>query len=118
MEPKHKPCCLPLLTQFHRIENDSVTFTSLVLKHNNLSQSKWCQIMYHYADALLYIHSRNFLHNDLKGGNVIISGNKNNFFLLIIDSGKSTETSKGNFYKLSLRDQDKYRNRKAIKCRI
>ena len=65
--------------------------------------------MYHCADALLYIHSCNFLHNDLKGDNVIISGNKNNFYPVIIDFGKSTETSKGKFYKLSVRDQDNYR---------
>ena len=88
-----------------------MTFTSLVLKHNNLPQSKWCQIMYHCADALLYIHSRKFLHNDLKGDNinVIISGSKNNFYPVIIDFGKSTETSNGKFYKLPLGDQEKYR---------
>ena len=50
--------------------------------------------MYHCADALLDIHSCNFLHNDLKGDNVIISGNKNNFYPVIIAFGKSTETSR------------------------
>ena len=66
--------------------------------------------MYHCTDhTLLYIHSRNFLHIDLKGDNVIISANKNNPYPVIIDFGKSTETSRGKFYTLSLRDQDKYR---------
>lgn len=85
-----------------------MTFTSLVLKHDHL-QNEWCRIVYECSDALLYIHSKGYLHNDLKGDNVIISDDNNPLHPVIIDFGKSTTLSKGKLYKLSQRDQDKYR---------
>ena len=97
-----------LITQFHGLKGHCVTFTSLVLKHDHL-QNEWCRIMYECSDALLYIHSKGYLHNDLKGDNVIISDDNNTLHPVIIDFGKSTTLSKGKLYKLSQRDQDKYR---------
>ena len=64
--------------------------------------------MYECADALLFIHSKDHLHNDLKGDNVIISDVNNSFHPVIIDFGKSTTLARGKLYKLSLRDQEKY----------
>ena len=63
--------------------------------------------MYECADALLFIHSKEHLHNDLKGDNVIISDINNSLHPVIIDFGKSTLLTKGKLYKLSLRDQEK-----------
>ena len=65
--------------------------------------------MYEWADALLFIHSKEHLHNDLKGDNVIISDANHSLHPVIIDFGKSTTTAKGKLYRLSLRDQEKYR---------
>ena len=58
--------------------------------------------MYECADALSFIHSKDHLHNDLKGDNVIISDVNNSLRPVIIDFGKSTTLAKGKFYKLSL----------------
>ena len=58
------------------------------------------------------IHSKDNLHNDLKGDNVIIrqvSDVNNSLHPVIIDFSKSTLLTKGKSCKLSLRDQEKYR---------
>ena len=57
--------------------------------------------MYECADALLFIHSKEHLHNDSKGDNVIISDADHSLHPMII--------AKGKLYRLSLRDQEKYR---------
>ena len=58
---------------------------------------------------LSIIHSKDHLHNDLKGTNVIISDVNNSLHPVIIDFGKSTTLTKGKLYKPSLRDQEKYK---------
>ena len=65
--------------------------------------------MYECADALLFIHSNEHLHNDLKGDNVINSDADHSLHPIIIDFGNSTTLAKGKLYRLSLRDQEKYR---------
>ena len=98
-----------LVTQFHGIEGHCVTFKCLVQKNIHDPPKEWCRIMYECADALLFIHSKDYLHNDLKGDNVIISDANNSLHPVIIDFGKSTTLAKGKVYQLSLRDQEKYR---------
>lgn len=86
-----------------------MTFKSLVLQNVNDPQREWCRIMFECADALYYIHSKEYLHNDLKGDNVIMNEIHNSLHPVIIDFGKSTTISQGKIYKLSSRDQEKYR---------
>ena len=96
-----------LVTQFHEMEGNCVTFSCLVHKNIPHSQKEWCRIMYECAYALSFIHTKDH-HNDLKGDNVISDVN-NSLHPVIIDFGKSTTLAKGKLYKLSLRDQEKYR---------
>lgn len=86
-----------------------MTFKSLVLRNINDPQSEWCRIMYECADALYYIHSKEYLHNALKGENVIINENSNSLHPVIIDFGKCSTIAGGKLYHLSPRDQEKYR---------
>lgn len=65
--------------------------------------------MYECAHALSFIHSKGYLHNDLKGDNMIISEVDKMLHPIIIDFGKSTTQTKGKVYQLSERDQEKYR---------
>ena len=65
--------------------------------------------MYECADALYFIHSKEYLHNDLKADNVIINEGNNSLHPIIIDFGKSTTLAKGTVSHLSLRDQERYR---------
>ena len=98
-----------LVTQFHGIEGCCVTFSSLVQKNIHDPQREWYRIMYECADALLFIHTKEHLHNDLKGDNVVISDFDHSLHPVIIDFGKSTTVAKGRLYRLSLREQEKYR---------
>jgi len=61
------------------------------------------------ADALYFIRSKEYLHNDLKADNVITNGGTNSLHPVIIDFGKSTTLAKGKVYHLSPRDQERYR---------
>ena len=54
--------------------------------------------MYECADALLFIHSKDHLHNDLKDDNVIISDVNNSLHPVIIDFSKSKTLAKGKLY--------------------
>ena len=72
-----------------------MTFKSLVLQNVNDPQREWCRIMFECADALYYIHSKEYLHNDLKGANFIINETQNSLHPVIIDFGKSTTIAKG-----------------------
>ena len=65
--------------------------------------------MYECADALYFIHSKEYLHNDLKADNVIINEGNNSLHPIIIDFGKSTNLAKGKVYHVSPRDQERYR---------
>jgi len=65
--------------------------------------------MYGCADALYFIHSKEYLHNDLKADNVIINEGNNSLHPIIIDFGKSTTLPKSKVYLLSPRDQERYR---------
>ena len=85
-----------------------MTFKSLVLRNINDPQSEWCRIMYECADALYYNHSKEYLHNYLKGVNVIINENSHSLHPVIIDLGKCSTIAGGKIYHLSPRDQEKY----------
>lgn len=50
--------------------------------------------MYECAHALSFIHSKGYLHNDLKGDNMIISEVDKMLHPIIIDFGKSTTKPK------------------------
>ena len=65
--------------------------------------------MYECADALYFIHSKEYLYNDLKADNVIINEGNNSLHPIIIDFGKSTTLAKGKVYLLSPRDQERYK---------
>ena len=73
-----------LVTQFHGMEGNCITFSSLVHKNSLDSQKEWCRIMYECAEALLFIHCKDHLHNDLKGDNVIMSYVNNSLHPVII----------------------------------
>jgi len=69
------------------------------------------------SDALSYIHSEGYLHNDFNGDNETISDNKNTLQPVIIHFGQTARLSKGKLYKLSQRNQDKckkYHTNKGI----
>lgn len=53
----------------------------------------WSQILLKLTEALLFIHSKGFIHNDLKGNNVLLHKNEQIWQPLIIDYGKCLNVS-------------------------
>lgn len=86
------PYCLIL--QFHKIDCHSVTLheaAATILKNNLLDSVSMFRSV---CDALSYIHSQGFLHNDLKGNNVVLEKRNEGYHPIIIDFGKSIKLCK------------------------
>ena len=114
-----KPYCLVL--QFCGIGGNSLTIYDALGK-SECSNFPWLQLMFESADALEYLHSLGFLHNDIKTDNMLLTGdssaleNENqNVHVVLCDFGKATEVSNGRHYKLtSLQKQQYYKKHSHI----
>ena len=72
----------------------------------------WVKILKQCCNALAHIHNQKYIHCDIKGDNIVIrSGHSDHEikYSSVIDFGKMKEMDKAKIYKLSLRDQEKYR---------
>ena len=85
------------------------------------SNFPWLQL-FEITDALEYLHSLGFLHNDIKTDNMLLTGdssaleNENeNVHVVLCDFGKATEVSNSRHYKLtSLQKQEYYKKHSHI----
>jgi len=100
-----------MITQFHGIDGRCVTLTSAVNKYLWTGLSELARMFGEIVDALAFVHSIGFLHNDIKGDNVIITQYNILFHPIIIDFGKSRKTQDAKHYCLSKKEQDIYRQR-------
>ena len=90
---------ISLIIEFKGEQNTSVTISKLLFsKESNvtlqnvqalLTKKDWLIISHDLTGALSHIHSKGFLHCDLKSNNVLVS-NKRGY---IIDFGKATDSS-------------------------
>lgn len=58
-----------------------------------LSHFSWSQILYKLTEALNFIHSKGFVHNDLKGNNVLLIKKQEIWQPVIIDYGKCVKVA-------------------------
>jgi serine/threonine protein kinase len=74
--------------------------------------SLWANILKECCIALSHIHSKNYIHCDIKGDNIMVRNGcgdaANQYTAVIIDFGKMKEMSKAKIYKLSLKEQERY----------
>lgn len=98
-----------LVTQFHGIDGKCVTFNQAIRSNviNNIQDH--ITVLLKCADALSFIHSKQILHNDIKGDNVVVSKIYDKFFPVLIDFGKAVNVVNAKVYTLSPKEQDKYR---------
>lgn len=76
---------------------------SLITSHND-----WVRIFKEVAETMLYIHSRKYLHNDIKGDNIVLT-ERDGFRPVLIDFGKACTLDNAKFYHLNDKEKEKYR---------
>ncbi|EDO35602.1 predicted protein [Nematostella vectensis] len=79
---KEKPALL--VTLYHGDETNLTIYKATKPKPS-IALADWGSIFAGVADALHFIHGRGFVHNDLKGNNVVLEGEAGNFNPMIID---------------------------------
>lgn len=81
-----------LILQFHNVNNESVTMTKAAADME-LNFHQRLGIIKGVAATLHHIHQKGYLHNDLKGNNVVIEKSTQNgtFRPIVIDFGKSVK---------------------------
>ena len=87
-----EPLCL--VTQFHGINGTSSTLHYAAI--SNIITSPECRdIFVDICSALKYVHSRGFLHNDIKANNVVLErrADSDKCTPILIDFGKSRKAS-------------------------
>lgn len=101
---------LLLITQFHGVEGKCITLAKaqrMPLFHTTL---EWAHIYTGIADAILYVHQKGLIHNDIKGDNVIIAKNSlGNYHPVLIDFGKCCKLENAKLYSLTKEEQRVYK---------
>ncbi|XP_066921273.1 uncharacterized protein [Clytia hemisphaerica] len=69
------------------------------------NQESWTKICYQMFKALVYIHRKGFLHNDIKSNNILLRSDSTP---VIIDFGKSTLRSQPQEYRLTSEQKERY----------
>lgn len=83
------PCSIVL--KFFGHKDTSVTIYRAACKKNFLSSDQWKLVVNHVCEALQHVHTKGYLHNDLKANNVVLEDKSRHFNPVIIDFGKSTK---------------------------
>jgi serine/threonine protein kinase len=102
-----------LVTAFYSVAGKPLTLSAGCYKLN-LSDVQIANIMLGILDGLSHIHSRNILHNDIKGNNIVLSDCANllpSIRPIIIDFNKAAPFKAAKMYKLTEEDKVIYRKR-------
>ena len=86
-----------LVLQHHAVERRSVTLSKAVTTGMIANVSECVSILKQTGEILLFVHTKGYLHNDLKGNNVVLEGANHN--PILIDFGKSRKISKARLLK-------------------
>ena len=83
--------------------------TMVNLEKNRFDKvDEWQRIFFELAHALLYVHQKKFLHNDIKADNILLTTNDSGLHPVLIDFGKCRKVSNAKWYKLNANKQAKY----------
>jgi serine/threonine protein kinase len=82
---ERKPVCLVLL--FHGNGTSSLTIYKATKTDPQLTKAEWNCIFNLMVDTLNYIHTKGYIHNDLKANNVVLEGPRGSYNPVIIDFG-------------------------------
>ena len=84
-----------LVLQYHTVEGCSVTL-SVAVTTSMVDGADGCvKTLKQIGEIVLFLHTKGYLHNDLKGNNVVLDGANHN--PIIIDFGKSRKIQRQGF---------------------
>ena len=99
-----------LVTSYHGINKSSTTVSCVLrnLKTFSITKDDWFIFFKSLISALIHIHQCGYIHDDLKVNNVIM---EKNCEAVVIDFGKSVLITKAQLIKMSLSEQQDYRQK-------
>ena len=97
-----------LVTEFYGIDGECVTLANAVKGRLPLNISNWATILGRTSEALSHIHSKGFIHGDIKSDNIVVRGESASYTPVIIDFGKMKKISEAKRYNLSPKEKEKY----------
>jgi serine/threonine protein kinase len=92
--------------ELYGLDGECLTLSKTAERKMFLTLSIWANILKDCCFVLSHIHSKNYIHCDIKGDNIMVRNGAGD--AVIIDCGKMKEISKAKIYKLSLKDQERY----------
>ena len=100
-----------LVLQFYSVDGQTSSTLTESLKNGNIKEASDCvSVLRNIVETLTFIHSQGYVHNDLKGNNVLLTRSPSGTLRpIIIDFGKSEEIASARLQNLKLISQEQER---------
>ena len=101
---------IAIMMTYHSYEGDkSVSVYDALSKNVEIRKSGWQQVLVGCTSALIYLQSKDILHNDIKSDNILIETTESGAVrAVLIDFNKACLAGEGRFYTLTPSEKKKY----------
>ena len=106
MNVQNKPYIL--VTEFYGIDGQCVTLANALKGRLTLNVLQWASVLGKIFEALSHIHSKGYIHGDIKSDNIVIRSACGSYMPIIIDFGKAKKSGEAKKYKLTEKEKEKY----------
>lgn len=117
LDHQHIPHCfgvcrskLMLVMSLHTVEGKPMALDAAMTVCGPVMENRnGIKYLYQVSTALTYIHEQGYVHNDIKGNNIILDDRQTtDIQAILIDFGKACHHNKGKRYKLTEEEQQQY----------